>query len=641
MPNFACDFTPTLKQAIGWGNQMLSGQRSLFKKVDDVMLELRGKAESFAMSSRVFNPMYDALQKASVFKSKRSRELEAIARKMDMGETENVLAAVIDPAAGKFHNLSPANLANAKKLRAHWSSILEESFGLSKADAERFITQDFAKVRAAGGDMARLAGMRNSYPKTFHPLLNELIGGGINTTQNNAYAVGWNLIHSAEKVKFLQPAAAQAQQVVNSFKKIPGMDPKDVEFASKIGHEFIDHAVHQRDAQRTFFSKTIEGTVNKMNKVLGKDAIDIDSDTMNRWAANMASWYAGSAMAFRPALAARNMTQVLLPMSKVGYGRGGRALKMVYGKDSAKNRTHAANAIGVPEGGEAPIYFSEGEGGPLASRFGRFIKDLQNKGMIPFRWADRVNNRYTTFLMGEMAILEEAPALLRKNNPISWEQFMFRTGLKGSHKIDQVRIKSLLLGVEQPNVRQAAKEFGKELVADTQFIYEGLNAPMAFRGTAGRMFGQFGTWPLSFTEFMWQNVAGAGDKAWTQKFLGNYAIQKAALSGVGLASGVDTSSWNFSNPLTFQGGPWYQALRDVTILGTSQNEFERRQARGVVNRMFGLTGTPWTTVFNPLGSVTQDTIQAIQALDTPGSPVEAALLGFGFNLRSNRPATRR
>ena len=219
---------------------------------------------------------------------------------------------------------------------------------------------------------------------------------------------------------------------------------------------------------------------------------------------------------------------------------------------------------------------------------------------------------------------------------------MMRTGLAGRSKVDQRRIKSLLQGREHPDVTLAEREFGKELVADTQFIYDSMNAPAAFRGTAGRMFGQFGTWPMAFTELMTQNVA-AGDAAWTKKFVGNYAKQKLALSAVGLATGVDTSTWNFSNPLTFQGGPWYQALRDVTVLGTSQNEFERRQARGLVNRMFGVTGTPWTTVLNPIGSVTADAIQGLAAMGpgSGGGPAEAALLALGFNTRSNAVATRR
>ncbi|KKL86826.1 hypothetical protein LCGC14_1940820, partial [marine sediment metagenome] len=490
-------------------------------------------------------------------------------------------------------------------------------------------------LRQAGGDLNRFGGIRNSYPKSFHPIFDELLNGGLNVNNSNALGVTWDLIHMGQRVKWLRPAHDTAIREVASWKGLKDVRQDDILFAQSQAKGFLDHIMQQRDTQRSYFTQTIQNIFNKINTAVGKDKIELDNSTIDRWAANMSSWYSGMAMSYRPAMAIRNMPQVLLPMAIVGYPRGVQALKMIYGKNRDKFIGEALRDMKIPEAGEQAVYLGEGAEGFLGRKFSRDVKRLQNEGMRAFRWADRVNNRATTYWMGRLAIQEEAPALL--SGKVNWEQFMFRTGLKGRMKVDQDRIHALLMGVERPNVAQAAREFGKELVADTQFLYDSVNAPMAFRSTAGRMFGQFGTWPVGFTEWMHQNIAGAGDDAWTQKFLGNYAIGKGALTGIGLATGIDTSSWNFFNPLTFQGGPWFQTIRDITVLGTSQNEFERRQARGLVNRMFGVTGTPYTTVFNPLGSVTADVMQALAA----ESPTEAALLGLGFNTRSNAVATRR
>ena len=49
--------------------------------------------------------------------------------------------------------------------------------------------------------------------------------------------------------------------------------------------------------------------------------------------------------------------------------------------------------------------------------------------------------------------------------------------------------------------------------------------------------------------------------------------------------------------------------------------------------MFGITGTPYTTVLNPLGSVTMDIMQMSAAAKEGDGIVNAALLGLGFNLR--------
>ena len=610
------------------------------------MKAIESEVKNLPGYTRVFLPMFNAMNKASKWRQEQSARLTNISKDMDTGDTENVLAAIIDPAAGAWHNLTAKQLKQGQALKKLWSDMLQETAGLSKADAERFITKDFAALREAGGDLNRFGGIRNSYPKSFHPMFEEIMNGGINVNNSNAYGVTWDFIHMGERMKWLRPAHAEATTEVASWEFLKNVSKDDKLFGMSQAKGFLDHAIQQRDSQRTYFTNTIQNTFNRMNKVLGRDKIDIDSDTINRWASNMSSWYGGMAMAYRPALAVRNMSQVLLPMSVVGYARGGRALKMIYGKDRDKFIREALDDLDLAVTGENAVYLGEGAEGHLGRKLFRDVKRMQNFGMKPFRWADRVNNRATTYWMGRLAIQEEYPALaaaIKRKDPKAWEMFMFRTGLKGRTKVDQDRIHALLMGRERPDITTAAREFGKELVYDTQFVYDAGNAPLAFRGTAGRMFGQFGTWPLSFTEFMHQNIAGAGDNAWTQKFLGNYAIGKGALTGVGLATGVDTSSWNFANPLTFQGGPWFQTMRDLTVLGTSQNEFERRQARGLVNRMFGVTGTPYTTVFNPLGSVTADAMQAIAAMEpgSGGGPTEAALLGMGFNLRSNAVATRR
>ena len=624
MPKISCK--PILRSTISLTRKILGTQQNLMKKIEETVKEL-------PLDTKVFRPVFAAKQEASVWKQGVSKQLEKIAGNMDAGAQENVLSAILGDKSS-FFTPSAAEAASGAQLRKLWKKILRETSGLSKADAERFIAKDFAALRAANGDINRFAGTRNSYPKSFHPLFDDILNGGLNTTSGNAYGVTWDLIHQGERVRWLRPAVDEARKFVASIEHMPNIAKDDRLFAMERAAEFLDHVGHQRDTQIHFMAETLGTIVNGINKKIGRDQMKLTNDDINRWAANMASWYSGSAMAFRPALAVRNMSQLLLPMSIVGYGRGARAISALYGKDGKKNIERALRAQNIPlEGGQ--VFLGEGEGA-LRTKFGRAIKRFQDTGMIPFKWADRVNNRAGTFLMGEMAIKDEAPLLASKK--IDWEMFMLKTGLKGMSPVDQGRIKSLLIGVEHPNVDLAAKEFGKTLVQNTQFIYDGINSPAAFRGTVGRMFGQFGTWPLSFAELAHQNLVASGSWAYRQKVLGNWAVGKTALLGLGISTGVDTSTWNFSNPLTFQGGPWYQGFRDLTILGTSQNEFELRQARGTLNRMVGITGTPWASVLNPAGSAVKDLMQAHAAR---GNPVEAAILAFGFNTRSNKPATRR
>jgi hypothetical protein len=157
-----------------------------------------------------------------------------------------------------------------------------------------------------------------------------------------------------------------------------------------------------------------------------------------------------------------------------------------------------------------------------------------------------------------------------------------------------------------------------------------------FKGTMGRMFGQFGTWPIGFAEYMWSNLA-VPDWGYRTKFAADYAKVLGAVVALGHATGIDTSNWMSGNPLGFQGGPWFQAMRDVTTLATSTNEFETRKARSGVTRMVSHFGTPFAGVLNPFGGATTDVIQAANA----ENPVQAMILALGFNLQSPTTATRR
>ena len=109
MAKFACKVTPLLPKAIGHTRDIISTQRSLLGKIESTVKDLRAKTD-------VWDPVYAAAQKASEWRAKVSARLEKIAGRMDTGEQENVLAAVIDGAAGKFHKLTPAQRASGNEL---------------------------------------------------------------------------------------------------------------------------------------------------------------------------------------------------------------------------------------------------------------------------------------------------------------------------------------------------------------------------------------------------------------------------------------------------------------------------------------------------------------------------------------------
>ena len=124
------------------------------------------EVKDLAAHSKVFAPVFEAAVRASEWRQVQSAKLTQIAKNMDTGDTENVLAAIIDPAAGAWHKLTTAQIKSGKQLKKLWSDMLQKTAGLSPEDAERFITKDFSALRQAGGDINRFGGIRNSYPKS-------------------------------------------------------------------------------------------------------------------------------------------------------------------------------------------------------------------------------------------------------------------------------------------------------------------------------------------------------------------------------------------------------------------------------------------------------------------------------------------
>lgn len=636
MPITANQFnTPVLRGVIGAWRQTFGLMRDSMKKVEGAFIDPSTNVSSVPLWSMFGEPILRAERASRVWMADKTRALDAIGKRFKTGDGEDILAGILSDDPGNFGFRLPARNKKVAQDMEKWMLGTLEDAGLTPKLAKTFLKQDMPQLRNMKGDFNRMSPM-DLYPVSFQPFFRDMQNGMLGAGQNNAYSFAHDLMNLSARAQFMNPTARTANKALNQMtlgnKKLAGSDRDAVRHLARTMLRDVTEFQPKAQEQATVF---INDFFKKM-KGYGLPEMELDPNTTQRWARNMTSWYGGVAMAGRPALVARNMTQVLLPGLKVGFGEIPRALKQVYGSGRKDIISKALKDLGIPEGGENLAFFGQ-EGAQVSGRIVNLLKDMQKQGLRPYRWADRVNNRVTTYQMGLNSVNKHGAEF--QSGKIDWDTFLMRTGLQGSHKVDQLKIKQLIgKGKDVGNLEKAAREYGKTLVEDTQFIYNGSNAPSVFRGNVGRLFGQFGTWPIAFTEFAWQNTMGGGGTDWATLFARRYFTQKVALGALGTGLGIDTSSWNYANPLTFQGGPWFQAIRDVSVLGTSANEFDKRKARGTVRRMLGSTGTPFvTSAFNPLGGLATDFLQA----QAETSPLDATLLGLGFNLQSAKPATRR
>lgn len=604
---------PVLRKTVGAFKEMFASAKGVASEMEGAIPELK-------VFSKIVDPIQKAMGEAGTWRTNWQKKIDKSVRRLSDGDMEDVLMLMQHGNASEWVGKGSIKLKReaAAELKKVYSAMMEDAGNLPKGFGKRLFG-DLSKLKAVNGDINRLD-PNNILPNSYQTFLKDISEDLLAVNHPNAHHYMVNAMHAGSRKKFVQQAMDGARAELKRWGKLDGVHDTDLTQAKNYVNNYLRDMTVGTDSQAQAMSNALNGVLKGLNANLGLK-LDTSPEQIANTAAKLTSWYSGAAMAGRPALAIRNLSQSLLGATKVGYTEWWSAVRDVTGKRRKEMFDIARQELNIPSVAEAFEATGAGGGAVFGTKLTRLIKQAQDIGMIPFQGSDQVN-RVISFWTGHKAITKNADDLLKR--VISEEQFMFRTGLKGSSKVEQAEILSHLRG-EIPNVEAAARAYGKRVADSTQFIYGASNKPQAFRGTVGRVFGQFGTWPIGFTEFIHQNTLGAGDAAWTKKFGMNYVAQKAVLSGLGIGLGVDTSSWNFANPLTFQGGPWFQGLRDASVLATSLNDFERQAAMQNVTKMISSASLPF-------GALQRDIEQGREAI-ADGDPMQALLLGLGFNLR--------
>lgn len=109
-------------------------------------------------------------------------------------------------------------------------------------------------------------------------------------------------------------------------------------------------------------------------------------------------------------------------------------------------------------------------------------------------------------------------------------------------------------GYEDFSRRAASK-----LVDLTQWNYRRGAQPGLYQYQLGRLFGQYGTWPLNYIEYG-RRFLQAGDKQAMVQGLSRLALAHGSILAMGHGAGIDTSHWVFTGPMGWEGSPIFQSL---------------------------------------------------------------------------------
>jgi endonuclease YncB( thermonuclease family) len=231
----------------------------------------------------------------------------------------------------------------------------------------------------------------------------------------------------------------------------------------------------------------------------------------------------------------------------------------------------------------------------LAKPFGK-VADLMNKGVAMYQKADdfnKVASYYAQYYHAEKA----AQSYLKDGN---WGKFLVDSKLE----FRDIRIKnpqtgemmdgplmqrvkgSLAAGQPKTAAHMMALDFAKE----SQFMYSRGNVPYAMQSTAGRLLGQYGTWPAWYVEWFGNNMMfRRGSTESNIKNMARWAGVNATLFyGMSEVFGVDFARWTFFAPLSYQGGPLAQvAQQGLAAFGAAASGDDDPVARIQAERLKG------------------------------------------------------
>jgi hypothetical protein len=108
--------------------------------------------------------------------------------------------------------------------------------------------------------------------------------------------------------------------------------------------------------------------------------------------------------------------------------------------------------------------------------------------------------------------------------------------------------------VRQGKIGEAADHMGNQLAREAHFRYGGANHPAGWGSVPGRLFGQFGTWPVQYKDFLVQAMTRGSirDRA---EFAAYHIGLNMGLVGGGAAVGVNLWTWASLPSLNYSGGP--------------------------------------------------------------------------------------
>lgn len=505
-----------------------------------------------------------------------------------------------------------------RQLARETEKLFNASFDFAGLDSKRFITGYWPHIRelqkwGMGPDEAFI---KASIPEFVDATALRLRTGELDVYTKDPVKAAFKHIRGLTMKKHFDPVLPQMKRGTEAVRVRS-------ERIARLLDEYTLELMGHPHKSFTKVGKAVSESMAAMGRPVTETWVE---DIMN----DLLSFAYGATIPYRPALIARNYFQLVQTIpSRVGWEDFFEGVARTRAKEGYE---HAVKT-GAVTPNATPLEFAERTIDAEMRRLPFKMKRLMNRGFQWYRDADEYGR--SVALHGQRSRIEKAIGRHRTRfgsipepGGTGWNTFLEDAKVM---TFSQPEIATFTRTWQTQGIEAAKDYLGVQLAGDTMFRYGLANHPAGWGSIYGRMFGQFGTWPVQFKDFFIQGMTRgtAKDKA---EFLASQLAVNAGLMTVPAAAGVNMWSWVSFPSLAYTGGPYAGAALDLMMMvgGSPQ---ERQLARRDLFSMFPTLDDP-RSIFIPGSYAVGDLFFAFE------QPNAAKGFGTAAGLRFFKPGDR-
>lgn len=526
-----------------------SALSALVRPTDAWFAGVQGKLNKFGIDMDVFSAYKNidrGLQSATALKDSLA---EGLGKLLPSSEHSAPYAEVLAwPEETWAHHaetlgLDSSDLARIRGIK-EWDSTFKEKTGNSLLDGLKVIHEARSTgLTPEGEGFWHSALLRHAIsPEDFK--LDRIAGFGINRSVMNMFTdEPIKALEELTKVRgkngefVLGPAIPAMQSYMNMVQGIP----------------------HQSDR---LVKAALQMAAEGWNKVVRIPGLQVDPDAKNILQ-KFLTLTSSAAVGARPALFIRDLFENFKAMAVMGPTAFTRGIERAMTPEGFE----ASNVVAL-HGKNINEYLSAITDDSLIGKWSKVAEAM----MAPARWGNNIGRR--AVYLGEVERSLGAIAQYR-SGAIDADALIQRTGLWFHDAVPRSRLVAMASG-DMP-IHQVADEFGRQMVDSTLYSLRYGNQPQSLRTSAGRVFGQFGQWPVNYIEFA--RKLGARSIEFPTRggaALAAFGAAQYAARNVAESLGVDISNWLFTAPAAYLPSPVMELAGNIAA--SPQEPSARRRA---------------------------------------------------------------